>query len=144
MDAAHVFSVFSARRSRGLAGLALCCAVLVGCDLGLEESSNRYQQLNDETKLLVDQLRQVTDTASAQQRLPEIQALGAKIRQIQEGVFQAEKDNQMGVAKATNVRQMQLFFQVSAGVVRHLDRINKVDPKVAEPINKALEGITWQ
>jgi hypothetical protein len=136
--------VLSARLSRGLVGLAICLLAVAGCDLGLDESSNRYEQLNEQTKLLVEQLRQVSDAASAQQRLPEIQALGDKIRKIQEGVFQAEKDNQMGVAKATNVRQMQLFFQVSAGVVRHLDRINQADPKAAEPIDKALEGITWQ
>jgi hypothetical protein len=144
MGAAQVFSGFRDRLSRGLVGLAICLLAVAGCDLGLDESSNRYEQLNQETKLLVEQLRQVTDAASAQQRLPEIQALGDKIRKAQEGIFTAESDNPMGMAKATNVRQAQLFYQVAAGVVRNLERINEADPKAGAMVNEALKGIVWQ
>jgi hypothetical protein len=144
MDAVHAFPCFSARPSRWLAGLAICWLAAAGCDMGLEESSNRYEQLGKETKQLVDVLRQVTDEASAKERLPEIQALGDKIRKIEEGVFKAESDNPMGMPKATNVRQAKLFFQVALGVPRNLERISEADPEAGEMVNKALEGIVWE
>ena len=144
MDAVHAFPFFSAWPPRWLAGLAICWLTAVGCDLGFEESSNRYEQLGQETRQLVDILRQVTDEASAKERLPEIQSLGDKIRDIQKGIFDAESDNPMGMPKATNVRQSQLFYQVAIGVPRNLERINEADPKAGEMVNEALKGIVWQ
>jgi hypothetical protein len=144
MDAVYALPLFSARSARRLAGLAVCWLVATGCDLGLEESSNRYEQLGKATQELALILRQVTDEASAKEKQPEIQALGDKIRKAQEGIFTAESDNPMGMAKATNVRQAQLFYQVAAGVVRNLERINEADPKAGAMVNEALKGIVWQ
>jgi hypothetical protein len=133
-----------AQPSRWLPGVVLCLLVVAGCDLGLEESSNRYQQMGQETSQLAKVLQQVTDEASAKQRLPEIQELGDKIREIQKGIMGAESNNPKGMVAATNVRQMQLFFQVAAGVVRNMDRIRETDPKAGEMVDEALQGIIWQ
>jgi hypothetical protein len=133
-----------ARPSRCLPGVVLCLLVTAGCDLGLEESSNRYQQMGQETSQLAKVLQQVTDEASAKQRLPEIQELGDKIRTIQKGIIDAESDNPLGMPKATNVRQSQLFFQVAAGVSRNIERINQTDDKAGQMINEALKDISWE
>jgi len=125
-------------------GVALSLLVAVGCDLGLEESSNRYEQLTKETSQVSKLLQRVTDEESAQERLPEIQELGDRIRALQAKIIKSESDNPLGMPKATNVRQSQLYFQVASGVSRHIERINESAQKAGEMINKALEGIYWQ
>jgi len=132
------------RPSQWLVGVTLCLVIAAGCDLELEESSNRYEKMGQETSKLAKVLQQVIDEASAKQRLPEIQELGDKIREIQQGIIGAESNNSQGMVVATNVRQMQLFFQVAAGVVRNMDRIRQTDPKAGDMIDKALQGIIWQ
>lgn len=134
----------AARPSRWLVGVALCLLVVAGCDLGLEESSNPYENITKETGQLAKILQQVTDEASARDRLPEIQELGDKIRTIQKGIIDAESDNPLGMPKATNVRQSQLFFQVAAGVSRNIERINQTDEKAGQMINEALKDISWE
>jgi hypothetical protein len=135
---------WAARPSLWLAGVAMCLLAAGGCDLGLEESSNRYEQIGKETRQLAKILQQVTDEASAKQRLPEIQALGDKIRELQKKIIASEADNPMGMPKATNVRQANLFYQVAMSVSRNLERINQADEKAGEMINDALQDIYWQ
>jgi hypothetical protein len=134
----------AARPSRWLAGVALCLLAAAGCDLGLEQSSNRYEQMGQEARKLNLLLQQVTDEASAKQRLPEIQALGDSIREIQGKIIDSEADNPMGMPNVANVRQAKLFYQVAAGVPRHLERINETDPQAGQMIGEALKDIYWQ
>jgi hypothetical protein len=132
------------RPSLWLAGAAMCLLALGGCDLGLDESSNRYEQIGKESVQLAKILQQVTDENSAKQRLPEIQELGDKIRELQKRILESESHNPMGMPKATNVRQAKLFSQIAGNVSRNIERINQADAKAGELINEALKDIYWE
>jgi hypothetical protein len=132
------------RLSVWMTGAAWCLMVTAGCDLGLDESSNRYEKMGEVTAQLAKVLQQVTNEASARQHLPEIQKLGDQLREIQKGILGAESDNPLGMPKATNVRQAKLFNQVATGVVHSLERIRQADSKAGELVDQALQGIYWQ
>jgi hypothetical protein len=120
--------------------------LLAGCDMGLEQSANRYEQLNIETKKLIDVLRQVTDEASAKAHQSEIEDLGEKIREIQERIAAAEEKKAKeggNMGTFTNYRQASMFEQTGDNARRQLERIRESDAKAGAIVDAALQGIAW-
>ncbi|MEX0612868.1 MAG: hypothetical protein WD738_22650 [Pirellulales bacterium] len=137
-------------RTRSAAGwfgaaVAYGLLALAGCDLGMEQSSNRYEQLNIETKKLTDILEQVTDEASAKAHQTEMQEAGDKMRDVQKRIADAEekraKNGGGGMGNITNFRQASLFQQTGDAARRQTERIRETDAKAGDIVDKALEGV---
>lgn len=127
-------------------GATLGLMLAVGCDMGLEQSANRYEQLNIETKKLIGVLRQVTDEASAKAHQAEIEELGERIRDVQERIIAAEEKKVAeggNMGTFTNYRQASMFEQIGDNARRQLERIREADPKAGAIVDAALEGIVW-
>ena len=130
------------RAASAILGLML----IVGCDMGVDQSANRYEQLNIDTKKLIDVLRQVTDEGSAKAHQSEIEELGDKIRDIQERIAAAEEKKAKEGANMgtfTNYRQASMFEQIGDNARRQLERIRETDAKAGAIVDAALQGIAW-
>ena len=131
----------------GWLGAATACGLfaLAGCDLGMEQSSNRYEQLNIETKKLTDILEQVSDEASAKAHQEELEAAGERMRDVQKRIAEAEKKRAErgggGMGNITNFRQASLFEQTGDAARRQTERIRDTDAKAGDIVDKALEGV---
>lgn len=128
------------------AGFALMLSLfaLTGCDMGMEQSSNRYEQLNIETRKLLEVLKQVTDEAAANEHLDELNEAGDKIRDIIKRIADADakkKDGNMGMV--TNFRQSQMWITTGDSARRQIGRIREADPKAGAIVDQALEGIEF-
>jgi hypothetical protein len=124
------------------------CAVLAqaGCDLGMEQSSNRYEQLNIETKKLTDVLEKISDEASAKAHLAELEQAADSVRAVQKRIAEAEqkrakKGSGGGMGNITNFRQASLFQQTGDAARRQQERIRTADPKAGDIVDQAMEGI---
>ena len=124
-----------------LAGVGLCLLLLAGCDLGIDDSPSRWEQLKDETGKLAKIVQQITDEASANAHLEEMNAVADKIREIQKGIADDQGNNETNISLITNNRQMKLWKLVAVGIPTAQDRIRESDPKAGEIVDKALEGI---
>jgi hypothetical protein len=127
------------------AGLAVLLAA-AGCDLGLEQSSNRYEQLNIETKQLTDVLEKIEDEESAKKNQAALEEAADKVRDVQKRIAEAEekrakKGGGGGMGAVTNFRQASLFQQTGDAARRQTERIRAVDPKAGAIVDKAMEGI---
>lgn len=131
------------------AGVAIVCGLwlAVGCDMGMEQSSNRYEQLNIETTKLLDVLKQVSDEASAKEHQAELEEAGENIRDIQEKITAAAektaKKGGGGLGRITNNRQAKMFQQSGDSARRQVDRIREADAKAGAIVDKALEGVEF-
>ena len=115
-----------------------------GCDLALDEPANRYEQLNQETKKLLDVLKQITDENTANQHRAALEQAAAGVRQVQEGIIGVETDNQGGgMARITNHRQASMWMQVADSARRQTERIRETDAKAGAIVDKALEGVIF-
>jgi hypothetical protein len=116
----------------------------VGCDLQMDKSANRFEQMGEETKKLNKLLQQVTDEASAKAHIEEIKQLGDNLRKIQGDFLEDASNNKTNYSVITNHRQAGLFRQVALGVERNQERIREADEKAGEMIDEALKDIHWQ
>jgi hypothetical protein len=112
----------------------------------LEQSSNRYEQLNIETKKLTDILEQINDEASAKAHLAELEEAADRVRDVQKRIAdaaakRAEKGGGSGMGNITNFRQASLFEQTGDAARRQTERIRYADDKAADIVDKAMEGI---
>lgn len=127
----------------GTCGLLL----LAGCDLGMEQSSNRYEQLNIETKKLTDILEQVTDEKSAKAHQSELEDAGERMRDVQKRIAEAAekqaKKGGGGMGNVTNFRQATLFEQTGDAARRQVERIRAADEKAGAIVDKALSGVEF-
>lgn len=133
---------------RRLAVVICGLIVLAGCDMGLEDSSNRYEQLNLETKKLIEVLRQFSDEASANAHLAELEEVAGNVRVIQQRIRDAEEERAGkkkggGMGRITNFRQAGLFQQTGDAARRQVERIREADAKVGAIVDKAVEGIEF-
>ena len=121
--------------------------LIAGCDMGLEQSANRYEQLNIETKSLLEVLRNVTDEASAKAHREELEEAGEKIRGIQQRIVAAEekkaKEGGGGMGRITNYRQAGLWEQTGDAARRQVERIREADAKAGAIVDQALEGVVF-
>ena len=129
-------------------GLGVASGLLsaTGCDMGLEQSSNRYEQLNMETKKLTEILEQIEDEASAKKHLAELEEAAEKVRDVQKRIAEAEekrakKGGGSGMGRITNFRQATLFEQTGDAARRQTERIRAADEKAGDIVDKAMEGI---
>jgi hypothetical protein len=133
-----------AARWLGAAGVCSCLA-LAGCDLGLEQSANRYEQLNIETKKLTDVLEQIDDEPSAKAHQAELEEAAERVRDVQKRIADAEakkaESGGGGMGRITNFRQASLFQQTGDAARRQTERIRATDDKAADIVDKAMEGI---
>lgn len=131
---------------RSWAGAVVTLGLLaaVGCDLQMDKSANRFEQMSEETKKLNKLLQQVTDEASAKAHIDEIKQLGDNLREIQADFLEDASGNKSNLSLLTNHRQAGLFRQVALGVERNQQRIRETDEKAGEMIDEALAGIFWQ
>ena len=139
------------KRRTGLAAGWLSAATawsllaLAGCDLGLEQSSNRYETLNIETKKLTDILEQIDSEASATAHLAELEEAAGKMRDVQKRIADAEAKRAEkgggGMGNITNFRQASLFQQTGDAARRQTERIRLVDEKAGVIVDKAMEGV---
>jgi hypothetical protein len=124
----------------GLSGLA-------GCDMGLEDSANRYETLNLQTKDLLDVLKQISNEDTAKARLSDLEAAAGKVRETQQKInASAEKRAEKGgggMSRITNHRQAGMFIQTADSARRQADRIREADAKAGAIVDKALEGIEF-
>lgn len=133
----------------GFATFVLCCMIAaVGCDLGLEDSSNRYETLNQETKTLTEILRKINDESSAKANLAELEDAAGKIRDIQGRIRgaeekKAEKKSGGGMGRIANFRQASLFQQSGDAARRQVERIREADPAAGAIVDQAVEGIEF-
>jgi len=132
----------------GWLGAAMACGLLAlaGCDLGMEQSSNRYEQLNIETKKLTDILEQIENEASAKKHLAELEEAADKVRDVQKRIADAEEKRAKkvsggGMGNITNFRQASLFQQTGDAARRQTERIREADAKAGDIVDKAMEGI---
>ncbi|HEY3392864.1 MAG TPA: hypothetical protein VGK58_09165 [Lacipirellulaceae bacterium] len=128
--------------------LAIASVILItGCDMGLKESSNRYEQLNIEGKKLLDILKKITDEASAKANHSALEESGDNLRDIQERILAAEekkaKDGGGGMGRITNYRQAGLWEQTGDAARRQVERIREEDAKAGAIVDKALEGVAF-
>jgi hypothetical protein len=124
--------------------MACVLCALVGCDLGLEQSSNRYEQLNIETKKLTDILEQIDSEESAKAHLGELEAAADRVRDVQKRIADAEAkkaEKGGGLGGITNFRQASLFEQTGDAARRQTERIRAADAKAGDILDKAMEGI---
>lgn len=126
-----------------IAGIIL----ITGCDMGLKESSNRYEQLNIEGKKLLDVLKTITDEASANANQSALEESGDNLRDIQERILASEekkaKEGGGGMGRITNYRQAGLWEQTGDAARRQVERIRKEDAKAGAIVDKALEGVVF-
>ena len=126
-----------------IAGIIL----ITGCDMGLKESSNRYEQLNIEGKKLLDVLKTITDEASANANQSALEESGDNLRDIQERILASEekkaKEGGGGMGRITNHRQAGLWEQTGDAARRQVERIRKEDAKAGAIVDKALEGVEF-
>jgi hypothetical protein len=123
-------------------------ALTAGCDMGLEQSSNRYEQLNMETKKLTEILRQISDEASAKAHESELEEVGDEMRDIQERITasaekKAKEGSGPGLGGVANYRQASLWEQSGDAARRQVERIREADPKASAIVDKALEGVQF-
>jgi hypothetical protein len=118
-----------------------------GCDMGLKDSSNRYEQLNIEGKKLLEVLRKITDEASAKEQQSELETHGDSLRDIQERILAAQekkaKEGGGGLGRVTNYRQANLWEQTGDAARRQVERIREGDAKAGAIVDKALEGVVF-
>jgi hypothetical protein len=130
------------RRLTTLAIAVLTCVVSAGCDLGLDQPANRYEQLNVETKKMLTVLRQVNDEESAVAQQATIEAIGENLRNIQKAIIKAEsKDDGGGMARITNYSQATQWQQGGYSIYRQAERIREADDKAGMIVDKALEDV---
>lgn len=133
----------------GLLGVAMACGflVLAGCELpGKGESSNRYEQLNIETKKLIEVLEQISDEKSAKAHEAELVAAADGVRAVQKRIKEAEEKRAKagssgGMGAITNARQASLFQQVGDSARRNAERIREEDMNAGVIVDKAMDGI---
>jgi hypothetical protein len=129
--------------------VVLCGATFVaGCDLGLEESSNRYETLNIETKKLLDVLYQIKDEATAKANLAALEEAAGRVREVQQRIRDAEADRAekkkgSGMGRITNYRQASIFQQTGDSARRRVTLIREADAKAGVIVDKAVEGIDF-
>ena len=135
------------RRIRNVATVVCGLLLLAGCDMGMEQSSNRYELLNIETKKLTDILEPITDEASAKARQAELEESGEKMRDIQKRIAEADekkaKKGGGGMGNITNFRQASLFQQTGDAARRQVERIRAVDEKAGAIVDSALTGVQF-
>jgi len=121
--------------------------MIAGCDMGLEKSSNRFEQLNIEGRKLLEILRQITDEASAKAHQSELEEIGENLRGIQERIAAAEekraKEGGGGMGRITNFRQAGMWEQTGDAARRQVDRVRENDAKAGAIVDKALEGVVF-
>jgi hypothetical protein len=120
---------------------------ITGCDMGLKESSNRYEQLNIEGKKLLDVLKKITDEATAKANQSALEESGDNLRDIQERILASEakkaKEGSGGMGRITNYRQAGLWEQTGDAARRQVERIRDEDAKAGAIVDKALEGVVF-
>lgn len=135
------------RRIRNVTTVVCGLLLLAGCDMGMEQSSNRYELLNIETKKLTDILEPITDEASAKARQAELEESGEKMRDIQKRIAEADekkaKKGGGGMGNITNFRQASLFQQTGDAARRQVERIRAVDEKAGAIVDNALTGVRF-
>jgi hypothetical protein len=121
--------------------------IVAGCDIGMEQSANRYEQLNIETKKLIEVLRQITDEATAKQHLSALEEAAQNVRDVQQRIRQREEEKAAkgggGMGNVTNFRQASLFQQTGDAARRQVERIREADEKAGAIVDKAVEGIAF-
>lgn len=133
------------RCARAIAGMmvVIAASVVVGCEM--DKSANRFEQLNIETKKLVDILRQITDEASAKEHEAELTELADEIREIQKGIVDGlGKSKNKGGAMIVNHRQASLYAQVAQNASNRIRQIRETDEKAADIVDKAVAGLVWE
>jgi hypothetical protein len=127
---------------------AIACGLLLGgCELpGKGESSNRFEELNLETKKLIDVLEKIMDLETAKANQVELQAAADKVRDVQRRIQEAaaqraEKGSGGGMAMVTNFRQASLFEQVGDAARRQKERIEENCMHAGDIVVKAMDGI---
>jgi hypothetical protein len=123
----------------GLLGVA-------GCDLpGKGESSNRYEDLNIQTKKLIDVLEKIQDENTAKQYETELIAAADAVREVQKRIAdaaaKAAEKGGSGMGMVTNFRQASLFEQVGNAARREKERIEEIDIQASIIVNQAMDGI---
>jgi hypothetical protein len=121
--------------------------IVAGCDMGLKQSSNRYEQLNIEGKKLIEVLRKITDEASAKANQSELKTLGENLRDIQGRILAAQekkaKEGGGGMGVVTNFRQAGIWEQTGDAARRQVEWIREKDAKAGAIVDKALEGVVF-
>jgi hypothetical protein len=135
-------------KARLIGGFVCGLLVLAGCDMGLDDPANKYEQLNIETKTLLEVLRKINDEASATENLADLEDAAGKVRDIQRRINDAEearaqKKKGGGMARITNASQAKQFQFVGDSARRQVERIRQADPKAGAIVDKAVEGIEF-
>ena len=121
--------------------------MLAGCDMGLKQSANRYEQLNIEGKKLLEVLRKVSDEASAKANQSELETLGENLRDIQGRIRAAQekkaKEGGGGMGVVANFRQAGIWEQTGDAARRQVDAIRETDAEAGAIVDKALEGVEF-
>jgi hypothetical protein len=121
--------------------------ILAGCDMGMKQSSNRYEQLNIEGKKLLEVLRKISDEASAKANQSDLEASGENLRDIQGRIIAAQekraKEGGGGMGRITNFRQAGLWEQTGDAARRQVEWIREKDAKAGAIVDKALEGVVF-
>jgi hypothetical protein len=140
--------MYAVVNGRSLAVLVCGVIVLAGCDLGLDDPSNRYEQLNIDTKELITVLRKISNEESANANLAELEEAAGKVRDTQTKIREAEeakaeKGKGAGMGAFTNARQASLFQDSGDNARRLVEGIRNADPKAGVIVDNAVEGIEW-
>jgi hypothetical protein len=121
--------------------------IMAGCDMGMKQSANRYEQLNIEGKKLIDVLRKITDEASAKANQAELEASGENLRDIQARILAAQekkaKEGGGGMGGVANFRQAGIWEQTGDSARRRVEAIREKDAKAGAIVDKALEGVVF-
>jgi hypothetical protein len=121
--------------------------ILAGCDMGLKQSSNRYEQLNIEGKKLLEVLRKIDNETSAKAQQSELEASGENLRDIQERILAAQekkaKEGGGSMGVVANFRQANLWEQTGDAARRQVEWIREKDAKAGAIVDKALEGVVF-
>ncbi len=117
--------------------------LVVGCDMGLEQSSNRYERLNDETTKLLKVLEQINNEATATEHQAELEKFAEKIRGVQKKINEAAGKEGTGMGRITNARQAELSQSTGDSARRLIDHIRETDAKAGAIVDKALEGVEF-
>jgi hypothetical protein len=134
--------------ARVVGGLVCGLILVAGCDMGWDDPSNKYEQLNIETKTLLEVLRKITDEESANANLADLEEAAGKVRDIQTRINEAEqaraeKKKGGGMGMITNASQAKQFQYTGDSARRQVDRIREADPKAGAIVDKAVEGIEF-
>jgi len=126
---------------------SICLSMLTaGCDLGLEQSANRYEQLNIEIKNLKEVLNQVSNEETAKAHQADLEAAAEKVRDIQATISGAGEKSAKGgknMAQIANNRQAKLYQQGGDAARRQVERIREADPKAGAIVDEALRGVQF-